>query len=165
MRIARKHINMSAGLGLIEGVIAVAIVGTALVAMVGIFQLFLRTALQTTPELKAIFLMEEGLEATRAIRDLDWQTEIDPLALDTPYYLTFAGGRWEVALTPMYVDDVFERTVTFSSVNRDSDGRIVTSGGTTDTGTKKVRVSVSWSTRGATTTKTALGYLTDVFSE
>lgn len=153
------------GLALIEGVVAVAIIGTALVSMVGVFHLFLRTALRTTPELKAVFLVEEGLEATRAIRDRDWTTEIASLALDAPYYLVFSGGQWEATTTATYVDGVYERLVRFASVNRDSDGRIVETGGTADSGTRQVTVTVSWSEGGATTTKSAQAYIMDQFSE
>lgn len=158
-------VSRQGGLGLVEGVIAVAIVGTALVVMVGVFHQFLRTALRSTPELKAIFLMEEGLEAIRAIRDVDWQTEIDPLVLGTQYHLIFENGRWEATTTPSYIDGVYERIVILSSVNRDTDGRIVASGGTTDTNTKEITVSVSWSSGEATTTKTVLAYIMDVFTE
>jgi len=158
--------NMSGGLGLIEGVVAVAIVGSAFVAVVGAFNLFLRTALRTTPEIKAIFLLDEGLEAMRSIRDIDWQTEISPLALDTPHNLVFVAGRWESTTTPItYIDGVYDRTVVLASVNRDSDGRVVASGGTLDPNTKYVTVSVAWSNRTATTTKTASLYITNLFTE
>jgi len=138
-----KNKQFSRGLGLVEGVVAVAIVGTVFVAMIGAFNLFLRTALATSPELKAVFLVEEGLESVRAIRDIDWDTEIDSLTIDTPYYLSFSDGRWQLSTTQSYVDGTHERIVTFEAVNRDVDGRIVTSGGTLDPDTKKVIVSVS----------------------
>jgi len=160
-----KNKQFSRGLGLVEGVVAVAIVGTVFVAMIGAFNLFLRTALATSPELKAVFLVEEGLESVRAIRDIDWDTEIDSLTIDTPYYLSFSDGRWQLSTTQSYVDGTHERIVTFEAVNRDVDGRIVTSGGTLDPDTKKVIVSVSWSTRGSVVTKTATAYTVDLFGE
>src|SRR3989339_357200 len=50
-------------------------------------------------------------------------------------------------------------------VNRDNATKdIVTSGGTSDAGTKLITVTVSWKEGGTTVTKTLQFYLTDVFS-
>lgn len=154
------------GIGLIEGVVAVAIVGTAFVALVGAFHLFLRAGLRTTPALKGLFLLEEGLEAVRSVRDRGWQTDITPLPLNTAHYLTFSGSQWTLATTPApYVDGTYDRSVILAPVSRDGDGRIVSSGGTPDDGTRQVTVNISWWSGNATTTKTASLYITDLFTE
>jgi len=155
-----KRFIKHGGLGLIEAVIAVAIIGTALVATVGVFNLFLRSALRTTPEIKGVFLLEEGLEAVRSIRDFGWSTEITPLALGTPYELVWSSGRWVLDSGPHPVDD-FTRGIVFSAVNRDTEGHIVESGGTDDPNTREVTVTI---TRNGDT-RTVSMYITNVFDE
>ncbi len=72
------------------------------------------------------------------------------------------GSLWQASTTNTYVGN-FERRVTFAAVYRDTNSDIVSSGGTLDSGARFVTSSVSWSVRGATTTRSVSTYLTDIY--
>lgn len=158
-----KQSQKTRGFGLIEVLVSVGIIGAILVGLVGAFQLFLSIGLSSTETIKAVYLLEEGLEAVRSTRDGGWASEIETLTVDIPYYLFFSGGEWLLSTTPSLIDGVFDRTVELSSVSRDSNGAIVTTGGSNDEGSREVLVSVSWLRRGTTTTREATTYITNFF--
>ena len=113
-------------------------------------------------------LLEEGAEVVKIIRENDWNT-ISGYSLNTNYYMDFYPYNvnenvWMLSTTPNKVDNIFTRTVVFSSVNRDSNDDIVTSGGTLDARTKKVTVTVSFNVQGTTFSKSLVFYITDIFN-
>ena len=60
---------------------------------------------------------------------------------------------------------IFKRKVTIANVNRDNTTKdIVNSGGTPDSGTKLITVTVSWPEGGVIVTKTLQFYISDIFS-
>ncbi len=137
---------MNKGLTLVEVVIASAIILAAIVTLLGVHTLYLKVALANTDSVKAAFLLEEGIEETRYLRDDSWSANIAGLTSTTTSI------------------DNFERMVTLSAVYRDSNGDIVSSGGTLDTNTKLITSSVSWMVNGATTTKSISTYLTNLYA-
>jgi len=98
----------------------------------------------------------------RFLRDSSWSANIAPLSLDVDYGLVFDAGVWQVTADNIWVDNTFERTITLSTVYRDSSGDIVSLGGTLDPDTLLLVSNVSWSNRGATTTKSISTYLTNL---
>lgn len=123
---------------------------------------------QALRQTQASFLLEEGAEAVKSIRDASWAT-ISGLTLGTNYYMTFNTGTntWSLGTTPLgTIDGLFTRTVVLSGVSRDSNDDIVTSGGTYDDArTKKVTVSVSWPLSDASTSSKDLSfYISDIFN-
>lgn len=157
--IARKQHGISA----LEVVVGVAILTIALVGLIGGLRFFLATGLAGARSVKAHFLLEEGFEAVRSIRDDSYETYIAPLSTNTVYFLTFSGGTWSLTTTPSYIDHFFYRTVTFDAVRRNGNDDIVLSGGSVDPDTMAATVSVAWNIGGATTTKSATGYFTNLF--
>jgi len=153
------------GLTLVEVLIATSIILVFLLALLGVHNFYLRTALSSGEVIKAGQLAEESLEVMRFLRDSNWDSNIAPLSLDTDYGLVFNAGTWQTSTTNLWIDNVFERKVTLSAVYRDSSGDIVSSGGTLDPGTVLLVSSVSWLKVGATTTKSVSTYLTNLYNE
>ena len=148
------------GLTLVEVMIASAIILSAVMAMLGVYTLYLRVALSNGNAVKAAYLAEEGLEAVRFLRDDSWSARIVPLSNGTAYGIALSGGLWQ-ATTTSWVGN-FERTFTLSAVSRDTNSDIVSSGGTLDPNIRLVTASVSWTQAGATTTKSISTYLTNL---
>jgi len=161
-----KHIYTK-GTGLLEVIVAVAILGVALGSVVVTFSFYIRAALQNTEVIQATYLAEEGLEAVRIMRDTSWSSNVESLTLNTPYYLTYATSTmiWSANSTPEnnYVDGKFMRTLSLGEVRRDGNDDIVSSGGSVDAESRLVNVTVSWSQRGATTSRSLSMYLTNIF--
>ena len=57
---------------------------------------------------KAEFLLEEGIEAVRSFRDLDW-TNFSNISSDIDYYFSFEDNFWVATSTNIFVDNLFER--------------------------------------------------------
>ncbi len=116
-------------------------------------------------QMQASYLLEEGGEAVKTIRDAAW-TNISGLTVGTTYYLSYNNGTnvWSLSTTSNTIDSVFTRTVVLSAVNRDGSDDITASGGTTDTRTKKVVITVSWAASGTTVSKTLTLYIADIFT-
>ncbi len=154
-----------AGFGLVEAVIGIALISVFLVGITAVARFSSRLVFSAESELQATFLLEEGVDAVKGLRDASWTSNIAPLFIDTDYWLQFGGNAW--ALTPSvkpFIDGRFDRRVKVFTVLRDSSDDIVVSGGTADPNTKKITVSVSWFDRGATTTETASTYISNLFS-
>lgn len=158
----RSKIKKEKGSGMVEILIASAIMVTVVISVVGVYHSLTRISLQNTENIQGAFLMEEGVEAVRVMRDNAW-SNIASSTVGTPYYFRWQSGTWRATTSPQVVD-VFYRTVVFSNVNRDTNFNIVTSGGTLDTGTKKATISVSWPSRTGTTTKSTDMYIFKSFN-
>ena len=159
--------SKSRGFSLIEVLIACAIISTSTFALMSAAAKGNQLSVKAVRQTQASFLLEEGAEAVKSIRDADWNT-ISGLTVGATYYLTFNTGTnlWSLGTTPVStIDSTFTRTVVLSAVNRDASDDIVTSGGTLDTRTKKVTVNVSWTTSGGeTSSKDLIFYLSDIFN-
>ncbi len=153
------------GFGIIEIIIGSALISISLFSLAAVSGAAFKVAENTTRKIQASFLLEEGMEAIRFLRDESWSLNIAPLNAATPYYLNFSAGKWQIISSPTpNIDGIFERTFIISNVYRNIDDDIVSSGGILDAGTKKITFSVSWSLRGATTTKNLSAYITNLFN-
>lgn len=95
---------------------------------------------QTNADLYA----QEGLEAVRSIRNRGWSNlSADVLTKG----LKTSSGFWEFNST-QDSKDKYTRKILISSVNRDVNGKIVESGGTSDSDTLKITSSVTWNFSG-----------------
>ena len=153
----------SRGFVLVEVLIACAIISTITFAIFSGAQKGIGLSNLALHQIQASFLLEEGAESVRAIRDTSWAT-ISNLTLGTTYYLSYDTNLnlWSLTTTPNVVDS-FTRTVVLEAVNRDSTDDISVSG-TNDPRTKKVTVTVSWLEGGKSTSKILSFYLADIFS-
>lgn len=156
--------KLKAGFGLIEVVIAAAIIAVGISGILAAYTAYERSAGTELGTVQATLLAEEGVEAAVALRDTSWSGTIGEATLGTPYLITWNGSAWALTQTATETDHVFWRTVTFASVMRDGSDEIIASGGTTDPNTRLATVSVSWFFHNATSTVTLSRYVSNIFS-
>lgn len=142
---------------IIASVLVVLIISASAVAQKGI-----EVSRRSLHQMQAGFLLEEGAEAVRILRDDDW-ANISGVTIGSNYYTAISGSTYTISQTPATIG-IFTRRIVFSDVYRDASTQdIVSSGGVLDTGTKLVTVSVGW-TEGATAMeKNIKFYITDLF--
>ena len=154
---------MKNGFGMVEVVVATAIVAGFILILATINTTYLKISFKESSIIQASFLSEEGIEAMRFARDSSWSSNLAPLTPGVEYFLKFSGTSWQATTTPVYIG-IFDRRVKVEQVNRDANDNIVTSGGTLDPNTLLITSTVSWMEHGATTTKITSDYLTNLFA-
>lgn len=154
---------MSRGIGLIEAVAGISIVSVFIFSLMLASQLSQKIVGESVRNIQSYFLLEEGVDAIKILRDTSWDSNIDNLTPGADYYFDYNGITWISTTNNIYIDGLFERKFNLNNVYRDTNDDIAVSG-TLDSGTKKATVSVSWQGRAGTTTKSASFYLTDLFS-
>ena len=154
---------MSIGIGLIEAVAGVSIISIFIFSLMLALQLSQKIVSESVRNIQVSFLLEEGVDAVKILRDTGWGSGIGSLAAGTDYYFSYNGTTWISTNSNVYIDGIFERKFVLNNVYRNASDDIAASG-TLDGGTKKATVSVSWRGRTGTTTKSAPFYLTDLFS-
>lgn len=158
------------GFGILEIVIASAIIGGTLFAMVSIFLLSRDAIIFSTQKLQASFIAEEGLEVLRFMRDSGWSGNIASLSPGTDYYFAFSTStsNWSVNSSAQpTIENLFARSFKIENVSRDVSANIeaVYNAANDDPGTKKVTVKVDWSYKNKNQSVTAETYLTDLFAD
>ena len=135
----------SKGVGLVEILIVLAVVGVGFLAIIS-FLIFSRgVTFQVARNTEAVALAEEAMEAVRGMRDEGWTVNIAPLTSGATYYPVVAADKWTLSSTdPGPISNLYTRTVVVEDVGRDGNDDIVASGGTPDPNTKKVTATVSW---------------------
>lgn len=147
---------------MVEVLVAASIITVSILAAMAVTQKAVFVSRTSFHQTQAGFLLEEGAEAVRILRDNAW-SNISSLTAGTNYYPTFSGGTWTLSLTPNTVG-IFTRTVVISAVNRDNTTKDISVSGTDDAGTKLITVTVSWIEGGATINKSLQFYIMDIFS-
>lgn len=156
------------GMGLVEVVIASAIVMASLVSIMGVYNSMATLSLRNTDTIQATFLAEEGVEIVRILRDKGW-ANIASTTNGVPYsfYWNNASSTW-VSTSTIIESDIFERQVVYSAVYRDANFDIIPTlggpSGTLDTNSKKVTVTVSWPSQTGTSTKSLDSYVFNTFN-
>ncbi len=157
--------NRKQGFGLVEVLVAVAIIAITSVSIFNVYTAYLRAELNNVKAVKAAFLMEEGLEVVRLLRDTSWTSYIAPVTASTTQYLNWTGSAWQFTTTPQMIDVRYARTVVFTTVYRDSNNRIAATG-TLDPNTRGFTVAVAWpddNTALSTTMKQISSYITNLY--
>lgn len=150
MKDKAQHTRFSHGFGIVEIVVAAAVITVAFFALTAGVRLSLKGLQKSTEEAQANFLLEEAIEAVRSLRDESWGGYIASVATSTTYYPVFSNGRWSLVSTnPGLIDGTFARTVVFGDVwRRNTDDDIVDAASpdpkTVDPGTKRVVARVTW---------------------
>ncbi len=149
------------GIGLVEVLIVVAIIGLALASLAGLGNYSLRLQGQLKKNVAATFLASEALEATRAIKDGNWNTLLTYLN-ETPLHPAKNGSStaWSLINGAETIDS-FQRQVVIGIVRRDSNFNIVSEGGTVDDDTKKITATVSWTENNQTQRVILTSHLTN----
>lgn len=156
-----SFLKIQKGFFLIEVIVATAITGAVVVFLLGLVQDTVEISASSLERTQASYLLEEGGEAIKTIRDDGW-TGISTLSNVTTYYLSWSGTKWSLSTTPSTIDS-FSRTIVFEAVNRDSNDDIVSSGGTLDSRTRKATITVSWnSSTGGSKSESLSLYLADI---
>lgn len=156
--------KLTTGFMMVEVLVAVSIISVSILAAMMVAQKSIQLSQRSLGMSQATYLLEEGAEATRIVRDNGWNN-ISAQAVDTDYCLAFQNGTWNLNsnLTDCQIGS-FTRTVRFINVNRDATtGDIVSAGGVLDSGTKLVTVSVSWNNGGQQVIKNLSFYLMNIF--
>jgi len=153
------------GFGLMEVVVGLGVILVLMLGLMVTVSLSFKMMEINSLNLRAAFLLEEGVEAVRIMRDMNWTDNIAALATGTPYYLVFESGEWKSTTTEIVTDGVFTRTITLGEVERDFEQDIIETGGAIDEGTKKLTVFVNWDFKSRAYVKSISTYITNMFNE
>ncbi|MDQ2933058.1 MAG: hypothetical protein M3Q80_01620 [bacterium] len=130
------------GLSIIEIIITAAIVVTLVTAAASAWQLNIRISNVSMNQSQAALILEETGEILQLLRDENWTRNIAPLTLGTTYQLAWSNNKYITTTTQNIIRGKYVRTFTLSSVNRDTNDNITSTGGTLDSNTKKVAISI-----------------------
>jgi len=155
--------KISGGFMMVEVIVAISIIVVSVLAAMSVTQKSIFVSRQALHVKEASFLLEEGAESVRIIRDNSWNN-IFALNVGTDYYLIFLGQTWTLSSTPSSVG-IFTRKVNILNVNRNVSTDDIANLGTYDPGTKLTTITVSWVDGGETLSKTLSFYIMDIFSE
>lgn len=160
-----KAKDTSGGFSLIEVILAASMLTVALVSVSAYYKKVLDVSYNTTLHIQSGFLLEEGFESVKLLRDTGWSNKIATLSTTTTYYLYWTGTQWTATTTKQVVENTFTRSFTVSDVKRDGSDNIAAAG-TYDAGTMKVKINVAWIRKGSggVATDTAETYITNLFS-
>lgn len=160
----QKKIYKNFGFALVELMIACALVASITITLLSYGQKGLGLSNIVLRQTQAAYLIEEAAEAVKTIRDNDWAT-ISALSLNTDYYLSFNNNTnsWSLSTTPSTIDGIFTRKIVFSSVKRDTNSDITSSGGSVDSGSIKVYINIAWITSEGSSSKDLTFYIFDLF--
>lgn len=149
---------------MVEVMVAVAIVAASIFTCIFVSNRAVFIARQSVYTTQASFLLEEGAEVVRIVRDNAW-TNISGLTVGTDYYPNFTGGTWTLSSTSPNPSQtgIYTRTVAVAAVNRDNITADISATGTDDPGTKMVTVTVSWPEGGTTLSKSLKFYISNIF--
>src|SRR3989338_1786632 len=93
-----KRVGKKRGFMVIEMLIAVSIMATSILAAMTISQRSINVSRQAFHATQAAFLLEEGAEVVRLLRDDDWNN-ISSLTAGLDYYPNFSAGAWALSET------------------------------------------------------------------
>ncbi|RJQ30797.1 hypothetical protein C4572_03480 [Candidatus Parcubacteria bacterium] len=157
----KRENNKNRGIALLEAVVGVSVISLIIFSLLSVFHISQKVMTESGRNAKASFLLEEGIEAVRIMRDSSW-SNIASLSTSTDYYFSFNGSAWATTTANVFVDSIFERKVRVGDVFRSGSDDIAASG-TFDAGTKKITVTVSWPGRTGTSTKSISTYVANIF--
>ncbi|MES3031413.1 MAG: hypothetical protein V4697_03315 [Patescibacteria group bacterium] len=155
----------SKGMSVLEVVIAASIILILTTAITQAWQSHLRLSRLNNERTQVALILEEGSEILRFLRDTSWSTQIAPLNLNTTYYFSWDGSTYSATTSPQTLQSKYTRTITFSSVARDGNDNITSSGGITDQDTRKATITVTaTSTTGSIVSTQAEMLIHDTFN-
>lgn len=151
------------GISIVEVVIASAIISISMISITNVYGNFLTLSLANTEKVQAVFLLDEGVEVIKTMRDYSWSSIASSTA-GINYYLIWQDSRWQSTTTPVVIDNKFTRTFTVSNVYRDTNNlNIVSDGGVLNNDSKIVNLDVSWDNKGATSTRQISFYVFNIY--
>lgn len=130
------------GQALVELLIAMAIAGIVATAGVEGFVASRESYLRTSQYSEASAILNEQLEALRAIRERSWAN----IAVNGTYHATVSGSEWVLTSGAETGCDLCRQIVIANTCRDSSDAVVDCPSGTVDPSTKKITVTISWST-------------------
>ena len=159
-----QHQFGNKGISLIEILVAIAIISSSIVSLLGLTSFCLRITSIINQTSKANNMAQEMIEQVRNFRDVSsWNIDgLGTITSNIDYYVQKSGtpAIWQLIQGTETVDG-FSRKVVFEDVMRDFNDDIVESGGANDPDTKKVTVTVSWQERGNSRRIELVSYFTN----
>src|SRR3989344_6149323 len=152
--------NKKGGYGIIEVLIGAAVVSISFFSISAVFQRSLQINRENTRALQAAFLLEEGIEAMRTIRDRGWTANIASIPVGATRFFYFDGDSWEVVTSTTVVDGI-TRSFSVANVYRDGTNDISETG-TLDPDTRKIIERVLWERNGSTTSRSLTSLITNI---
>lgn len=146
---------------MLEMVIGSAILSVALLSVATYFQTTLVMSEKTQTKIQSEYLLEEGIEAVKLMRDTNYTNNLKNLSAGT-YYLTWTGAVWATTSASVFIDGKFERFFNIANVTRDANSDI--GAGANDPNTKLITMNVAWNDRGSTTTQSVATYIMNIFN-
>ena len=152
------------GFGILEVLIVSAILSISMISIMTAFTFYIKEGLKTTRKIQAAYILEEGAEAIRFLRDESFSSNITTLATGSTYYIATSTLGWMTAPTPTIFFEDFILTVELEDVYRkDSDSDIAPisyiGAKTLDPSIKKVTLMTDW----VTASSTMVTYIADLF--
>jgi hypothetical protein len=158
-----KLLNFKKGISLVEVIIASSIIGLSMIYISNVYGNFLTLSLENTDKVQAVFLLDEGVEAIKTMRNYAWST-IGSSTPEVDYYLIWQDDRWQSTTTLTFIDNKFIRKYKVVDVYRDpSTLNIVNTGGTLNPDSKIINIDISWNYKGATSSKTTSFYMFNLY--
>jgi len=157
------NLQNKSGQSLIEILIAMAVGIITILAAVTVLTLMLRISKQDVSFQTAAFLEQEVVDNLLVTSERDWQ-EVANTSEDKQYHLETTETRGVFVIKEgtetVFIDGVdYIYYLEIDPVNRDDDGAI-SSSGTDDPSTKKVKLSVTWKFQGDDEISTVTKYIT-----
>jgi len=164
-----KNKKKKAGFMAIEILLATSIITMIVLAGTAVAQKSIIVSRQAVHSLQATYLLEEGAEALKIIRDNDWNNFSYLSALcDNPatVYLEFLEGTWNLTSTSEPNIGIFNRVIIYNIAGRDDiTGDLVQNCGPfNDGGSYFFNVSVRWMEGGKIINKELSFYLMDIWN-
>lgn len=152
------------GISVVEILIASAIISLSIISISVAYGNFVYLSRQNTAKVQAALLLDEGAEAIKTMRGEKW-SNIASTTLGTTYYFTWMTDKWRATTTPIVIDGLFYRTFKVSSVYRDPTTFNIQQNGSgdLDPGSKKIDISIAWTDKGATTTRSTTIYIFNLY--
>lgn len=136
-----KKLYFQQGQFIIELLITIGLTSIMLPALLTGFFSVRSSTLSQDQKLQAVSYLKEAVEAVRIVRNNSWSQ----VATNGTFHPIISGSSWIlVSGTEVISPYNFSRQIVIDNVYRDLNGTIVTTGGTLDSSTKKVTVTVSW---------------------
>lgn len=143
-KIIKKLNNQRSGQGVIEAIVSLAIITTALVGSVSLATYTIKSGTENREKVVATNLVQEGMEIARNIRDTYWVNTSDPATAWTSFYnsvvnssrgVSYDGSKW-----------IFSGSSSTETINGATYTRVINFSTTNPVDVNKIKVScsVSW---------------------
>lgn len=131
------------GMSIVEIIVAAAIIAVSVIGIVGAIQVYLKVVYQNTRETQAVLLLDETAEALQYMRDDGFGTHIESKTLGNTYTIYWDGSGYELSTSTITLPYGMTRSVVFSSIKRDGNDQIDTTG-SVDENTLKATITIAW---------------------